>query len=78
MQQGADDRRRQEGDEDAKDKPPRLGVAKHSDGNVPQLRKVDAQQRKDRAQLNQDRKGVAEILVAEAEKVLQQKEMSGR
>src|SRR5262249_22115964 len=39
---------------------------------------IDRQQRQDRAELDQDREGVAEILVAEAEEMLHQQQMSGR
>src|SRR5262249_37622451 len=41
-------------------------------------REVNRQQGEDRAQLDQDRKGIAEIVVAEAKKMLHQKQVPGR
>ena len=45
---------------------------------LPQPHRIDRQQGQDGAELNQDREALAEIVVAEAEKLLHEQEMPGR
>jgi len=44
-------------------------------GELPDAHEIDRQQRQDRAELDQDREGLAELLVGETEKVLDQQQM---
>ena len=74
----ADDRRRQKRDQHAEDEAPRLRIGEEAERQPPQPREVDRQQREDRAELDQHRKGLAEILVGEAEEMLDQQQVPGR
>ena len=53
-------------------------IVEHADSELPQPHEIDRQQRQDGAELDQDREGLAEVLVAEAEELLQQQQMAGR
>ena len=78
MRERADHRRRQECDQHADDEAPRRRIAEHADRELPDAEKIDRQQRQDRAELDQHREGLAEIVVVEAEEALDQEEMPGR
>ena len=65
-------------DQHADDEAPVLVVLEHAEKQLPQPREIDRQQRQDRAELDQHREGLAEILVVEAEEMLDQKQMPGR
>ena len=77
MRDRADHRRRQERQQDADDEAPRRRVGEKSDRQLPQPHEIDRQQREDRAELDQHREGLAEILVGEAEEALHQQQMAG-
>ena len=53
-------------------------IVENADGELPQPHRIDRQQRQDGAELDQDGEALAEILVAEAEELLQQQKMPGR
>ena len=54
------------------------GSLEHADRELPDTEKIDRQQRQDRAELDQHGEGLAEIVVVEAEELLDQEEMPGR
>ena len=74
----ADDRSRQERDQHAEDETSRRGIAEHAGGDLPDTEKIDRQQRKDRAELNQHGERLAEIVIVEAEEMLDQEEVPSR
>jgi hypothetical protein len=75
----ADDDGRQEGDEHADDETAGIGVAReHADRDIPQLPEIESDDRKDRAELNQNSEAVPERPLAEAEEPLRKQEMAGR
>ena len=45
---------------------------------IPQPGEIDRQQREDRAELDQDRERLAEVVVVQAEEMLHQQQMAGR
>ena len=53
-------------------------IGEQAERELPQPAEVDRQQRQDRAELDQDREGLAEVVVAEAEEMLDQQQMPGR
>ena len=55
-----------------------LRVVEHSQEQMPQPHGIDRQQGQYRAELNENRKTFAEIIVAEAKKLLHEQKMSGR
>src|SRR5262249_23653633 len=54
------------------------GIAEHAGGDLPDTEKIDRQQREDGAELNQHGEGLAEIVIVEAEEVLDQEQVAGR
>src|SRR5262249_42098254 len=74
----ADDDRRQKRDQQADDEAAIVGIAEHADRDPPQFAEIDYDDRKDRAELNQDRKALPEIVVAEIEEAFREQEMPGR
>ena len=78
VRERADHRRRQERDQHADDETARRRIAEHAEREPPQPDEIDRQQRQDRAELDQHREGLAEIVVVEAEEVLHQQQMAGR
>ena len=66
VEQDADDRRRQEGDEDAEDEAPGpAGRVGRSVREVPEPAGIDREEREDRAELDQHLEGLAGVLEAE-------------
>ena len=53
-------------------------IAEHTGGEPPNAGKIDREQRENRAELDQHREGLAEIVIVEAEKALDQKKVAGR
>ncbi len=78
VQQRAEHRGRQEREQDADHEAARRRVDEEADRKPDDAHEIDRQQREDCAELDQDRKGVAEVLVAEAEEMLHQQQMSSR
>ena len=78
VRERADHRRRQEREQHADDEAPRRRIGEKADRQLPQPHEIDRQQRQDRAELDQHREGLAEILVGEAEEVLDQQQVAGR
>src|SRR5207248_1944365 len=69
---------RKKRDQHAGDESKILGIAEHAERQPPQTREINRQQSKDRTELNQDGKGLAEVLVIKSKEVLDQKQMPGR
>ena len=78
VRERADDGRRQECDQHTDDETPSCRIAEHTCGNSPDTKKIDRQQREDRAELDEHREGLAEIVIVESEKALHQEEVAGR
>ena len=74
----ADDRGGQERDQHADDEAARRRIGERAERDLPQPLEVDRQDRQDRAELDQHHEGLAEIVVAEAEEMLQQQQVPGR
>ena len=56
----------------------RRRIGEQSERELPERAEIDRQQRQDRAELDQHREGLAEIVVVEAEEALHQQQMPGR
>ena len=78
VRQRADHRRRQEREQHADDEARRRPFGEHVGRQRPEPAEIDRQQRQDRAELDQDRERLAEVVVAPAEKMLHQQQMPGR
>ena len=76
--QHADHRRRQERQQHADDETRRVPLAEHVRRQRPDAAEIDAEQRQNGAELDQDGKRLAEGVVAPAEEVLHQQKVSGR
>jgi hypothetical protein len=74
----ADDRGRQERDQHTEDEATGRRIAEHAGGNLPNTEKINRQQREDSAELDQHGEGLAEVVIVEAEKALDQEEVAGR
>src|SRR6476620_3839254 len=68
----------QKGNEHPENEAPRVCAGEHAKEQVPQSHSVDRQQRKDCAELDQDRKGLSEFLVLKAEEMTHEQEMASR
>ena len=75
MRQRADDRGGQERNQDARDEMLRTAIARQADQHLPEPAEIDAQDRQDRAELDQHLEGLAGGF--EAEKVAGQQDVPG-
>src|SRR5262249_37806057 len=73
----ADDNRGQEPDQQADDEAAIIPIGEHASRDLPQLGEIDHDDCEDRAELNQDRKALPEIVFAKIEEALGKQQMAG-